>query len=297
VPSGHVEVANGCGSSIFRPGQTPLTLASPVGTLRTDASRHQDECGGPIGSGDASRPPKARNHPFGTHRLALSARPSDDPVTNVAYILREPLRGPDHLLSPVVFADAHEEHMVVDSCDLSFRPAPSIDESRASLHRRSVDWRRPLQPSSVGVRLGKNHPPNGTEARKSSGRDPPRHLPLQPASRRPCRLSFVRGESAFATDGNVRSFFPRVLADCSFESQLEEQSPSTSSQGRHFVQSVRCWRRDLHSGGNIDEPQVLAHRVQQSIAGDGTRLSRLVAKVAFCSPDRQPPKNFATQMS
>src|SRR4030095_6958694 len=78
--------------------------------------------------------------------------------------------GDQTLLSPVVFADAHEEHMVVDSCDLSFRPAPSIDESRPSLHRRSVDWRRPLQPSSVGVRLGKS-----------------------------CRLSFVRGDSAFAT--------------------------------------------------------------------------------------------------
>ena len=39
------------------PGQKSLTLASPVGTLRGDASRHQDGCCGPIGSGNASRPP------------------------------------------------------------------------------------------------------------------------------------------------------------------------------------------------------------------------------------------------
>jgi hypothetical protein len=115
------------------------------------------------------------------------------------------------LMSPVLFADAHEEDIVVDPCDLSFRPAPSIEASRASIHRPSVDWGRPLQPSSVGARLGKNHLQDGTEARKSSGRDPPRHRPLQPASWRPCRLSFVRGDSAFATDGSVRSIWPRVL--------------------------------------------------------------------------------------
>ena len=35
------------------------------------------------------------------------------------------LRG-QTLISPVMFADAHED-IVVDLCDLSFRPAPSID--------------------------------------------------------------------------------------------------------------------------------------------------------------------------
>src|SRR6266849_6934885 len=39
------------------PGQKSLMLASPVGTLRGDASRHPDGCCGPIGSGNASRPP------------------------------------------------------------------------------------------------------------------------------------------------------------------------------------------------------------------------------------------------
>jgi hypothetical protein len=106
---------------------------------------------------------------------------ADDPVTNVAYILANHLGG-QTLLSPVLFADAHEQDIVVDPSDRSFQPAPSIDASRASSHRPSVDWGRPVQPSSVGARLGKNHLQNGTEARRSSGRDPPRHLPLQPAS-------------------------------------------------------------------------------------------------------------------
>jgi hypothetical protein len=40
------------------------------------------------------------------------------------------------LISPVMFADAHDEDIIVD---LSFRPTPSIDASRASIHRPSVD--------------------------------------------------------------------------------------------------------------------------------------------------------------
>ena len=123
--------------------------------------------------------------------------------------------GGQRLISPVMFADAHDEDIVVDP-DLSFHPAPSIDASRASIHRPSGDWGRPLQPSSVGARLGQSHLQDGTEARKSSGRDPPRHIPLQPASRRPRRLSFVRGDSAFATNGNVRSIGPRVLGHLRF---------------------------------------------------------------------------------
>jgi hypothetical protein len=78
------------------------------------------------------------------------------------------LGGPT-LLSRVMFADAHEEDIVADPCDLSLRPAPSIDASRASIHRPSVDWGRRLQPSSVGARLGKSRLQDGTEARKSSG--------------------------------------------------------------------------------------------------------------------------------
>jgi hypothetical protein len=88
------------------------------------------------------------------------------------------------LISPVMFADAHEDEIVVDPGALSFRQASSIDASHASLRRPSVEWRCPLQPSSHGAGLGQNHLQDGTEARKSSGRDPPRHLPMPLGSRR-----------------------------------------------------------------------------------------------------------------
>ena len=83
--------------------------------------------------------------------------------------------GGQTFISPVMFADAHDEDIVVDASDVSFRPTPSIDASCASIHRTSVDWGRSLQPSSLGVRLGQHHVQDRTGARKSSGRDPPWH--------------------------------------------------------------------------------------------------------------------------
>jgi hypothetical protein len=88
--------------------------------------------------------------------------------------------GSQTCISPLMFADAHDEDTVVDACDLSFRRVPSIGASCASIHWTSVDWGRSLQPSSLRVRLGQNHFQGRTGARKSSGRDPP--LPLLPAS-------------------------------------------------------------------------------------------------------------------
>jgi len=188
-----------------------LTLASPVGILRGDASRHQDGCCGRIGSGNASKPPvrdacpapptrrprvrisafaqltgcfgcfctgsgpgggkrwrslsqplsiggiaeayveaaaaardarktthrfalsrsdsaygrgelslgrsadprriaEARHHHFGTHRLAVFTRPPDEPVTNLAHILRQPLRWPDIYLAGDVRGCARCRH-------------------------------------------------------------------------------------------------------------------------------------------------------------------------------------------
>jgi hypothetical protein len=79
--------------------------------------------------------------------------------------------------SPVMFADADDEALAVDASDASFRPALSIDASCASLHGPNFDWKRLLQPSSLGVRLARHHLKERTRARKSDGRDPPRHLP------------------------------------------------------------------------------------------------------------------------
>ena len=63
--------------------------------------------------------------------------------------------GGQTLISPVMFADAHEEDIVVDASDVSFRPAPSIDASCASIHGPSVDWGRSHQ-VSLGVSLGQH---------------------------------------------------------------------------------------------------------------------------------------------
>jgi hypothetical protein len=124
--------------------------------------------------------------------------------------------GGQTLVSPVMSADAHDEDIVIDASALSFRPVPSIDASCASIHGPIVDWGRSLKPSSLGVGFGQDHLQDRIGARKSSGRDPPRHLRLRPGSRRPRRLSFVRADNAFATDGTVRSppmiiSFPRAM--------------------------------------------------------------------------------------
>ena len=116
---------------------------------------------------------------------------------------------------PVMFAEPHDEDIVVDASDVSLRPAPSIGASCASIHGRTIDWRRSRQLTSLGVSLGQHHLQDRTGAR-NAGRDPPRPLPWRPASRRPRRLSFVRGDSAFATDGSVRSICPRVLGHLQF---------------------------------------------------------------------------------
>jgi hypothetical protein len=82
--------------------------------------------------------------------------------------------GGQTFVSPVMFADAHDEDVVDDASALSFRLAPSIDESCASIHGPIVDWGRSLQPSSLGVGFGQHHLQDLTRARKSTGRDPPR---------------------------------------------------------------------------------------------------------------------------
>jgi hypothetical protein len=77
-------------------------------------------------------------------------------------------------ISPVMFADTHDEDVVDDASALSFRPAPSIDASCAFIRGPIVDWGRSLQPSSLRVGFGQHYLQDRTGARKSSGRDPPR---------------------------------------------------------------------------------------------------------------------------
>src|SRR5262249_49390753 len=74
-------------------------------TYRSSLSRSHPAYGGrelSLGSAaDPRRIAEARNHHFRTHRLALSERPPDDPVTNLADIRREPLWWPDILADDV----------------------------------------------------------------------------------------------------------------------------------------------------------------------------------------------------
>jgi hypothetical protein len=87
------------------------------------------------------------------------------------------------LISPVMFADAEDEDSVVDASDVSLRPAPSIDGPCPSIHGPTAAWWRSRRRSS-SVSLAQHHLQDRTGARNSSGRGPPRRLPLQPASRR-----------------------------------------------------------------------------------------------------------------
>jgi hypothetical protein len=120
------------------------------------------------------------------------------------------------LISPVMFADAHEEDMVVDPCDLSFRPAPSMDASRASIHRPSVDWRRPLQPrpsARVSARITFRTAQKRARAAVVTCRGTEHCSPPRGVS---AGFLSVRADSAFATDGSVRSICPRVLGRLQF---------------------------------------------------------------------------------
>jgi hypothetical protein len=84
----------------------PSLAASWKTTYRFTMSRSDSAHGlGELALGrspDPRRTVEARNRHFGTDGLALSARPPDDTVTNLADVLREPPRGPDiHLAGAV----------------------------------------------------------------------------------------------------------------------------------------------------------------------------------------------------
>jgi hypothetical protein len=165
-------------------------------------------------------------------------------------------------LSLVMFADANDEDIVANAADVSLHSAPSIDASCACIHRPTIDGRRSRQLSSLGASLGQHHLQGRTGASKSSGRDPPRHLPLQPGPAASAPASFMRGDSVFATDGSVRSVACACSGICSSESRLEEQSSrQRRRRTEHVVHSpsvggVTC------TGWNIGEPQRAPHRAR-----------------------------------
>jgi hypothetical protein len=113
-----------------------------------------------------------------------------------------------------MFADAHDEDIVIDP-DVSFHPAPSIDASRASMHRPSGDWGRPLQPSSVARGAAKvTFRTVQKRARAAAVIRRGTYRCNQP--RGGSTPAFLRSDSAFATTGRVRSIGPRVLGHLQF---------------------------------------------------------------------------------
>ena len=82
-------------------------------------------------------------------------------------------------ISPLMFADASGNDIVVNASDVSLRPTQlSINGSCRSAHW-AVDCDVPLQSTFLGMRLRQDHLQDRTGAYKSTGRDPPPHPWLQ----------------------------------------------------------------------------------------------------------------------
>jgi len=82
-------------------------------------------------------------------------------------------------ISPVIFADASGDDIVVDAFDVSFRPAQlSINGSCVSA-QWAVDYGLPFQSRFLGMPLRQDQLQDRPGACKSTGRDPPPHPWLQ----------------------------------------------------------------------------------------------------------------------
>jgi hypothetical protein len=120
------------------------------------------------------------------------------------------LLGDRTLISPVMFADARSNDIVVDASDVSSRRTPrAIGALCVSSHAANVDWCRSLQQSSLDLRPGHDHLQDRTGARRSTGRDPPQASTLRwPGGIR--QVPFLRAHSATATKRRARSFAASV---------------------------------------------------------------------------------------
>jgi hypothetical protein len=155
---------------------------------------------------------------------------------------------------PVLFADARGDDVVVDASDVSARPVPlSRDGSCASTHWARVDWDRSLQRASRGVRLGPHHV-HCTGARTSTGRDPPRHLRSQLASRRLGTGSFRACLQYLCDRRQCETIRPREFAIGSGKSRFV-CNRVVNILGRPRSARRVGLRRDSHGGRNIGEGQ------------------------------------------
>jgi hypothetical protein len=150
---------------------------------------------------------------------------------------------------------------------------PMTTSSSTPLTCRSAQLRRLMRRAhpftdrvSIGVvrantrplacRLAHHHLQTRPGALKSSGRDPPRHLRLQPASRRPDRFSLVGAHSASATNASATSFararspsaMPSPFSGAIASSHLPEQfvQPATWWCVMRFARRSEYWRSTAH---------------------------------------------------
>ena len=117
--------------------------------------------------------------------------------------------GGSTVTSPVMFADARDDDVVVDSPGVSSRPTRlSIKESGVSRHWTIVDRGRSIQPTFLGMGLRQDHLQDRTGARKNTGRGPPPHPWLQ-LPRRPA-MGSIRVSQQHLCDRRHRAIVPRV---------------------------------------------------------------------------------------
>jgi len=129
-------------------GKESLTSASSIGTLR-------------------------RCEPS-TGRVLPSDRPARRAATSCSRRLSCATNSPFSL----VRISASARLTVCFGCFYGFHPGPFVDASCASHSQADRGLGGSLRASSLGVRFGQHHLQDCPGARKSSGRDPPRHLPV-----------------------------------------------------------------------------------------------------------------------
>ena len=147
--------------------------------------------------------------------------------------------GGQTFISPVMFADAHGDDIVVDAFDVPLRPAPSIDASWACVHGATIDWGPSHQLSSLGGGLGHLHLQDRTRARKSSGRDPPRHIPVA-TSLAASAPDFFRARRQCLRDRRQCEIkLPRVLGRLQFRASTRRAMESSHGVAGPMLRSLR----------------------------------------------------------
>jgi hypothetical protein len=124
-------------------------------------------------SADPRRVAETRSHRLGTHGVAVSTRPTDGTVADLAYFLTNHL-GNLAFASTVTSLFGESDDDGVDACGLPFRPVPPSRDGRyASSQWAFVDWPPSLPPTSHAWRVAHDQLPSRTCTRFSSGKDPP----------------------------------------------------------------------------------------------------------------------------